>query len=374
MTRIKVVICGGHAAPAIALIEELQKSQKYDIFYIGRKMALEGDKALSLEYSEIKKLGIPFYNYSPARMQRNITFHTVPSLLKLPLGLVQGYKILRQTNPDIIVSFGSYVALPICLTGKILGIPIITHEQTHTLGLSNRIISRFAVKTCLSWQNTKSVPGGLKTIVTGNPLRSGIVNMVPSEITDFGNKKFRLIYITGGSLGSRSINIIVKNLIPGLVNKYRILHQCGSANNSEDFRTLTGIRNKLPPYLKNNYSVLEHIDQKLIGTVLNSSSLVIGRSGANTVNELLTVKVPAILIPLPWSADGEQTENAEEFVATGRGIMIKQSELTPELLENSIRKILKNSTGNSERHGSPFTGSAAAENLEEEILKSLKII
>ena len=145
-----------------------------------------------------------------------------------------------------------------------------------------------------------------------------------------------LIYITGGSLGARSINHTVSKIIPQLIKKFRILHQCGMANRSEDFKQLSVLKNTLSANERENYKVVEQIDPHLVGSILHNALLCIGRAGANTVAELARVGVPSILIPLPWSAEGEQTENARLLRKLGLAIIISQQELTSQKLLESI--------------------------------------
>src|SRR4030042_5256566 len=100
---MKIIIIGGHLSPALCVIENLKNEE---IFYIGRKHALEGDTTLSLEYQIINKLKIPFYEIKTARYQRKFTRHTLFSFLKFPTGFIQAIRILKQIKPDVVVGFG----------------------------------------------------------------------------------------------------------------------------------------------------------------------------------------------------------------------------------------------------------------------------
>lgn len=338
----KIVICGGHLAPALAVIEQLQKEKKYEIYYLGRKNALEGDKALSLEYNVIKKLHIPFEPVISGRLQRTLTWYTLPSLFKLPAALAQSFFLLLSVRPKIVISFGGYVALPICLAAGAAQIPVITHEQTHTLGLANKIISRMAKVLCLSFAETANIPDGVKTVYTGSLLRQSIFAKKYDKILDFGEKKLPLIYITGGNLGATSINRTVGQILSKLVSRFRILHQCGNANNEEDFRNLSNLKNSLSINHQKNYKVVTQIDPKIVGSIYRNASLVIGRAGANTVTEILAFGTPAILIPLPWAGQNEQGKNAATVKSAGLGNVILQSELTSQSLLDTISFMMAN--------------------------------
>jgi UDP-N-acetylglucosamine--N-acetylmuramyl-(pentapeptide) pyrophosphoryl-undecaprenol N-acetylglucosamine transferase len=144
---MKVAITGGHVTPALAVIEELQKDRKNKILYFGRKYSFEGDNTLANDYQIVAKINrITYVNLATGRLQRKLTRHTISSLFKIPRGFFQAMSELRRNRPDVILSFGGYLAVPVVLAGWLLKIPVITHEQTVVVGLSNRIISFFAKK------------------------------------------------------------------------------------------------------------------------------------------------------------------------------------------------------------------------------------
>lgn len=338
----KIVICGGHLAPALAIIQLLGKKKDYKIFYIGRKYAAEGDKAVSLEYLTISKLNIPFYSLNSSRFQRHLTWYTLPSLAKFPLAAIQALYFLLRIKPKIVLSFGGYVALPVCLWARLLKIPVITHEQTHILGLTNRIICKFAKVLCLSWLDTKAVPKGVKTIFTGIPIRADIFSPAKTETVDFGNKKLPLLYVTGGSLGSYSINRLISDTLSYLTSRFRIIHQCGGSNNEADFKLLSQLRGSLPAKYSKNYWPITHVNPSYIGSILHNASLVICRAGANTVIEIAVVGTPTIFIPLPWSAEGEQEYNAKMLESVGLAEILRQEQATSEKLIKTIELMMEN--------------------------------
>lgn len=341
---INIVICGGHLAPALAITETLQKNKKYQIYYFGRKHALEGDPAESLEYRTMAKLHIPFKAITSARLQRVFTWYTVLSIFKFPIGLTQSFLLLLAIRPKIVISFGGYLALPVCLCASLLRIPIITHEQTHSLGLSNKIISRFAQVLCLSYKDTVGISVGVKTVLVGNPIRESLFTGKNEDrkIIDFGNRKLPLIYITGGSVGSRSINLVIGKILSSLITTFRVLHQCGNADGEADFKNLSQLRDSLPRNYQKNYKIISQVDPASIGTVYRNASLIIGRAGANTVTEILAFGKPSILIPLPWAGHNEQEKNALMVKMVGLGEIVDQSKLTPKFLFDKINSLIAN--------------------------------
>lgn len=342
MDMKKIVICGGHFSPSLAVIEKLQKSKTYFIFYIGRKNPLEGDRSVSLEYSTISRLHIPFYSLICGRFQRSITRYTLISLAKFPIGCIQSLYFLMKIKPNIVLSFGGYVALPVCISAYILRIPVITHEQTSVMGLSNRIISKFAKIICLSWQNTLSVPKNTKVVVTGNPVRESVLSPDSNSYHIFGGKNLPLLFVTGGSLGSQSINRVIAKILPQLTSQFRIIHQCGSANGALDYTFLQNLKKELPHTQQANYRVVQHVTPSQFGSLLHKATLLITRCGANTLSEIASVGVPAIFIPLPWSGEGEQEQNAKILEDLKMGKIILQKHLTPDLLLKTLSDMVKN--------------------------------
>lgn len=332
---MKIVIIGGHLSPALAVIEKLKTER---IFYFGRKHTFEGDKAISLEYEEIAKLGIPFYSINTARLQRKFTRYTVPSLIKFPLGFSQSLTILKQIKPDVVLGFGGYVSLPVVLAAFFLKIPIVIHEQTLEAGLANKIEARFAKKICISWEASEKYFPKQKTVLTGNPLRSIVLNAKPFK-EEAGLPK---IYITGGSSGSHTINLLIQESLEKLLEKFTVVHQTGDARVYADFEKLQIAVNKLNPTLAQNYHPQKFFSPEDVANNLSRANLVVGRAEINTVTELIYFKTPAFLIPLPFSQRNEQLKNALFLKELGLGEIGLQNELTPEIFVIKILAMLKN--------------------------------
>jgi UDP-N-acetylglucosamine--N-acetylmuramyl-(pentapeptide) pyrophosphoryl-undecaprenol N-acetylglucosamine transferase len=337
---MKIIIIGGHLAPALAVIQSLPKETQ--ILYIGRKYALEGDKALSLEYQKITSMGIPFINLTTGRLQRKFTKHTIKSLFKLPLGSFQALKELMKFRPDCVVCFGGYVQVPVAFVAFILGIPIIIHEQTRKVGLANKIIAPFATAICISWEESEKYFPKNKTILTGIPLRQEFLDVIAQERNDeaIPSTKTKTIYITGGSLGAHAINLFIESCIKKLLEKnFYIVHQTGDAKEFGDYDRLEKLKQTLPQPLRDKYKLVKFIDPSEAAQAMASADLVISRSGMNTTAELLCLNKPCILIPLPHSQNNEQLENALFLQEQGLAEVLKQEDLTPEILYSQITSI-----------------------------------
>ncbi len=335
---------GGHFAPALAVIEKMPKD--WELLVVGRKYVFEGDQSFSLEYQTAKKLNIPFKPLTTGRLQRKFTRYTINSLLKIPVGLAQATNILTSFKPNVVLSFGGYVSVPITLSASLLRIPVVIHEQTLEAGIANKLVSRFARKICISWeQSGKFFPQG-KTVLTGNPLRKEF------EMGDLRTEKFikgphdksseSTIYITGGSSGSHAINILIEECVEKLLEKYNIIHQVGSSSQYSDFERLEKLRNNLAPELKSGYHLYKFIEPSKVADFLNKSDLVISRSGMNTVTELMYFGKPSILIPLPYGQHQEQLKNAIFIKELGIAEIAEQNSLSSQQLVVLINKMFDN--------------------------------
>lgn len=333
---MKIVLCGGHLTPALALIDCLKNKNGIEIIFFGRKSVTEGTKNYSSEYLELAKSNVTFVSITTGRLQRKFTKYTIPSLLKIPIGFLESLYYLAKHRPNLIVSFGSYHSVPIVFAGWLLGIDTISQDQATIPGLSTKINSLFSKKIFLTWRESLEYFASAKSEVVGNLIRESIFKKTPSDlkINKFLNTNNKLIYITGGNQGSHFLNKITFEILPKLANT-KIIHQVGSTNFEGDLDKAKKIKNV-------NYLALSYIESQNIGGILQKADLVIGRSGANTVWELATLAKVAILIPLPHSASGEQNKNAKILERAGSAIIISQDQATPKRIISEIKEIFKN--------------------------------
>lgn len=337
MNRKYPVICitGGHVTPAISVIEQIRADQKtWDVVYIGRKFAMEGDQHASAEYRIVKNLGVPFYSLTTGRVHRWISLGAITSLFKIPYGFFQAFWILSAIRPNLIVSFGGYIAVPVVLAGWVLGIPSITHEQTGVIGLGNRLISVVAKKVMVS--DIKLVtPGNKKIVYTGLPLRKALFD--PPNAPTFPLKSvLPVLYFTGGSTGAQSLNEYIYGCLPSLVKDFTVIHQTGDGS----IERAHEMRGKLPDKLKNNYIIQSFFDIQDLAWIYAHTLLIVSRAGANTVGEIAVLGAVGLFIPLPWSGNGEQQQNAESLRQIGSSEIIPQDQLTSQKMEKEIRRMV----------------------------------
>ncbi len=329
---------GGHFSPALGVLDKIPK--EWNVLLVGRKHTFEGDSALSFEYQTAQKLNIPFVPLTTGRLQRRFTAHTLSSLVKIPVGLAQAVSLLKKYQPDVVLSFGGYVSVPVALAAKMLKIPIVIHEQTLHAGLANKIVSKFADKVCVSWKESEEFFPRSKVVLTGNPLRKEFLD---SRLR--GNDKTEgvpLIYITGGSGGAHGINVLVEGCLEKLLENFFVIHQTGDAREFGDFAQLEKLKTALPAALHKRYLLKKFIEPKEVFYVLSNADLVVARSGINTVTELLFLGKPSLLIPLPHGQRNEQRSNALFFQKTGLGEVFDQDALTPGLFFEKIQEMVAN--------------------------------
>lgn len=325
---MKILVTGAHFTPAVATIEELKKYPDIKVIYVGRKNTQEGDSSASVESQVLPKLGVKYIPIITGRFQRTFTIYTIPSILKIPIGFIQTLYINLREKPDVILSFGGYVAIPTVLIGWLLSIPIIIHQQTLVSGLANRISIFFADKIALSFKQ-KNHFFGENVIVTGNPIRRIILS---SHSTVSKNKK-PLILITGGNQGSHIINKTVEKFLDKLTKITAVIHVTGD-NKFKDFERLQNLQNE-------NYQVKKWIGDDY-GKILQKVDFVVSRAGINTLTELAYLGKPALVIPIPYLYQDEQNINAKFFEDLGLVQILPQEKLTGNTLLKKIKKMLNN--------------------------------
>lgn len=327
---------GGHITPAIATINEIrQRFPDWKIVFVGRKFALEGTRVISEEYRMIKEMDIRFIPIIAGRLKREGGISTLMALFKVPIGCIQACMFVLREKPDMIVSFGGYVALPVALGAKLFHVPIVTHEQTTRPGLANRIISFVATKICITFPETADAFSKKdRVVMTGLPVRSDV--LTPPNVSPFTISGDRpMLLIVGGSTGSVSINETVFASLPQLLRSYTIIHQVGrfSSQRSQE------IAQALPQDIRDRYIPRLYLSSGEYSWALHAAALVIGRSGANTVTEIALAGAVAICIPLPWSANNEQLHNAQ-ILKTYGSVILPQKKLSQKTLLSTVSDLM----------------------------------
>ena len=319
----KIVFTGGgtagHIMPNLALIQNLKN---YKIYYLGSNGM---EKEIVSKHKDITFVEIPTVKFI-----RSLTLKNLLIPFKLIKSISTCKKILKDIKPDIVFSKGGYVSVPVCLSASKLNIPVLTHERDLTVGLANKIIAKKAKYLCCRFRETAN-SFGKNALFTGSPVRNEIFNGNKNIVFKRHNitKNLPIILVVGGSLGAKAINDAIFGSISKLAQKYFIIHIVGK-NNLKQTETPT-----------KNYIQIEFSQD--IEDYFDASDIVISRAGSNTIFELLAIKKPMILIPLPkGSSRGDQILNAQNFEKHGLANIIYQEDLNTSTLLNKINYTLQN--------------------------------
>lgn len=323
---MKILVTGAHFTTAVATIDELKKIDGVEVLYVGRKTTQEGDKTSSVESKVLPSLGVKFIPIITGRLQRDYTVYTIPSLLKIPIGFLQALFIIFKEKPDVVLSFGGYVAVPVVIMGWFFSIPIIVHEQTLVTGLANKISSFFADKIAVSFE--KGEFKGEKVILTGNPIRREIVEVTKRKGVKLKYPEGVVVLVIGGNQGSHTINLAVEECLGQLLKVAKVYHQTGDSK-YRDYERLKGLES-------DQYKVFKFISEDWARIFLKSD-LVISRAGINTLSELAFLGKPALLIPI---SNKEQNTNSKFFEELGLIQVLPQSKLSGDTLLKNIKLML----------------------------------
>lgn len=368
---------GGHTYPALTTLRALQA-----------RLA-EADTAVSvlwagspdgLEAKVTESEGIRFVPVATGKIRRAsnplgmLTAANMKDMARVPLGVAQARSIVAEFKPDVILSTGGYVAVPIGLAAGLLRRPLVVHEQTVRLGLANRLLAKRATRVAVSSPSTlELLPEGVRerAVVTGNPVRAEVFAGEPLKAVDaLGLDSFDpdlpVLYVTGGAQGAVQINTVVTEALPWLLQHANVIHQCGPNNLQDMFdRTAT-----LPAEQAARYRVMGFVGAEL-PDVLALADVVVSRSGAGTIAELTALGKPSVLIPLASAAGNEQSHNAHRLQDLGAAITL-EGEVHERDLRAALRPLLSDA-GRRERmsqaaheHGRPD----AAERLVDLLLEA----
>lgn len=309
----------GHCTPHLALLPYLKKH--FDkIYYIGSKNGIE--KKI------IENANIPYFSVDCIKLNRSLSIKNLAIPYKLSHGILQARRLIKKLKPNVIFSKGGYVSIPTVIAGKQLNVPIFAHESDLTIGIANKISSRYCKQLFTTFEETaKSVKNG---VFVGSPVR---VEQVFYD-KEKGLKAFNLtgkkpiIFVCGGSQGSQAINNALRNSLDQLLPKFDIIHACGKNNYQRELN-------------REGYFQAEFFDN--IYQAYAVCDVCVSRAGSNTLFELLHLKKPSLIIPLPKGVSrGDQVLNAEYFEKKGLISVLPQNVLTEKSLTLSINSTYAN--------------------------------
>lgn len=313
----------GHVTPNIALIPKL-KEAGFAIHYIGSVNGIE--KQL------IEKEGIEYHAIQAGKLRRYLDIKNFTDLFRIIGGFGQSLAVLGKIKPDIVFSKGGFVSCPVVWAAWMRRIPVIIHESDFTPGLTNKLSMPFAKIVCYTFPESESHLAQNKACLTGLPVREEITRgnrLKGRKICGFTDEKPVLVVI-GGSQGSENINKVVRQALNNLLKTFQICHICGKGNVKPELEGIKG------------YKQFEYVNQEL-PDIFACADCFISRAGATVLFEILSLKKPALLIPLSRSASrGDQIMNAESFGRHGYSDVLPEEELSGDTLVDRINELYKN--------------------------------
>lgn len=323
----KIVLTGGgtagHVTPNIALLPALSRAG-YEISYMGSYDGIE--KKLIADFA------IPYTGISTGKLRRYLDIKNLTDPFRVLKGFAEARKYLKEYRPDVVFSKGGFVSVPVVRAAAALGIPCIIHESDMTPGLANKLCFPVAEKICCNFPETMQMLPEGKAVLTGSPIRAELAQgnkIAGLDMCGFTANK-PVIMVIGGSLGAANVNKAVRDSLPRLLEDFQVVHLCGKDKIDNLLLATPG------------YKQFEYIKAEL-KDLFAMADIVISRAGANSICELLALKKPNLLIPLPAaSSRGDQLLNAASFEAQGFSIVINEDDLTTELLVTKVQELFCN--------------------------------
>ena len=307
----------GHVTPHFALLPGMA-ARHWDSFYIG---------SAGLEKPLVEARGIPFFAISTGKLRRYLSFQNLLDLFKVVLGSLQAAIILLKRRPDVVFSKGGFVAVPVAVAAWVLRIPVVSHESDMTPGLANKLIAPLAKKIVFTFPDTKRhLPGSAEEV--GTPIRPELFEGVRARGLDFcgfSAEDLPTYLVMGGSQGAQRINDALKEALPTIVIRARVIHLTGAG--------------KSIGFDHPRYKAFEFVRDEM-KDVLAAADFVVSRAGANSIFEYLALKKPMLLIPLDLDQSrGDQIVNAEAFAKAGWAAVLREKDLTAATLLAAMARL-----------------------------------
>lgn len=309
---------GGHIYPAVAVAEALRRKwgDKVELLFVGAEGKMEMEKIPALGYDIA---GLPI-----AGLQRRLEIKNLLVPWKVLRSISMARRVIRDFSADVAVGFGGYASAPVLWAAQRMGVPTIIQEQNSYAGLTNKILARGARRICVAYDGMERFFPADRIVMTGNPLRgtfAAAVREKSAEALEFYGLRADLpvVLVVGGSLGTRSLNEMMKGWIARLDGDapVQVLWQTGKYYETE-------MRAFLAEHPAGNIRQMAFIER--MDLAYDAADLVVSRSGACTVSELCLVGKPTIFVPSPNVAEDHQTRNAEALVDKNAAVMVRDAE------------------------------------------------
>ncbi len=323
---LKIILAGGgtggHVIPAIAIADEAA-NRGNEVGFVGTSDRIEARLVPGAGYR------IDFIKVKP--LAGGGVGRKVKGLAHAPVSVISSMKLLKSLCPNVVIGVGGFVAGPVVLGAKLMGIPTALLEQNATVGLSNKILARMVRRAFVSYESTMRAFPAKRVELTGNPVKRSILEAARKPRVR-GQGKVRVL-VMGGSQGARAIDQMIPEAmsIAQLGGEVQVLHQCSKGRADQ---------------VKNEYEraevsveVVDFIDDT--ASAFLDTDLVVARAGATTVSELTVMGLPAVFLPYPHHADLQQEKNAAPMSAAGAAVIFKEKETTPQELADAISRFVR---------------------------------
>jgi len=313
---------GGHIYPALAIIDKIkEKEPNSDFLYIGTHNRMEKDI--------VPKQNIPYKAIEIYGFNKKV-LKDLKSLKCVIKSYKECKKVIKKFNPDIVIGVGGYVTAPVILAASSLNYKTFIHEQNSVPGKTNKFLSKFSTKIGVSFDSSINSFPKEKVIFTGNPCNEKAINNPLMDKTKLGlNKNKDFVYIVMGSLGSNKMSDILINMLNSFENKtYEVVLVTGK-DYFEKVKDLS---------FPKNVFVVPYIDNQT--TLMKQAKLVVSRCGATTLGEIMSLRLPSIIIPSPYVADNHQYKNGLTLVKKQAAVMIEEKDLVDDILVKTIDDLM----------------------------------
>ncbi|MEN6464125.1 MAG: undecaprenyldiphospho-muramoylpentapeptide beta-N-acetylglucosaminyltransferase [Syntrophaceae bacterium] len=327
---MKLVIAGGgtggHLFPGVAVAEEfLWRDAANEVLFIGTERGLEKRILPGLGYN-LRTITVEGLKGKGLR--------SLVGILKLPWSLVQSMGILGDFSPDMVLGVGGYASGPVVLAALLQGIPAAIAEQNAIPGETNKLLAKMVSRVFLSFPENRGWAPPENTIVTGNPIRAGLLEKARGSED---HERFTVL-VFGGSQGAHMINEAVIEALDHLGDiqgRIRITHQTGGEDLERVKKVYAdkagqGLMAEALPFIND------------MGAAYKISDLLICRAGATSIAEITACGKAAVYIPFPFAVADHQTRNAEALAAAGAAVMVPQKELDGRKLAGIIKDFFNN--------------------------------
>lgn len=314
---------GGHLFPAVAVAEKVKALLPGSkILFIGTRRRLDRDS--------LKRYGFTVKTIHSYGLKGKSVLELIKALLVMPLSLLESWYHILRFRPDVVMGVGGYVTGPVVAASWILGRPTLIHEQNSVPGLANRLLGRFVRRICLSLPQSGAFFPAEKSVLTGNPVRTAIIESASAPRNRHHRKT---LLVLGGSQGARKLNQLIVEAISANRKEFftiEVIHQTGKDDEQtvrDAYRDI-GIDHQVSGFFSDMAEQYRRAD------------LVVSRSGATTLAEIGVMGLPAILIPYPFAADNHQQKNASWYTESGAAVSFGENDLSSEQLAESVLAIV----------------------------------